>query len=155
MNLIIITGNLGQDAQEKNFQGGQKYWVLNVATTETWIDKDKNKQSKTTWHRCQLTGNYDNLIPYLRKGQQVAIRGLQRHELYDFKDQNNGNVVQYNDKPIKMTMSFIKVERIELLGSANKENNSQSSGASASASATTSTDNAPTPLPQNEDDLPF
>jgi single stranded DNA-binding protein len=52
-----------------------------------------------------LFGNYQNLAPYLRKGQQVAVEGKQQHKSY--VDQQN--VTKY--------ISYIKVDNIELCGS--------------------------------------
>ena len=164
MNLIIITGNLGQDAQEKAFPDSTKYWVLNIATTEKWNNKDGEKQEKTTWHRCQLTGKYDKLIPYLRKGQQVCVNGLQRHEQYDFKDQATNQPVMFGDKPIKMTMSFIRVNSIELLGGAKNDTQApaaapQAQQAAAPQAAAPQTQAAPQvqqpAAPEGADDLPF
>ena len=164
MNKIIITGNLGQDAEEKQFPGGDKYWVLNVATTERWKDKEGNKQEKTTWHRCQLTGKYDNLIPYLRKGQQIAVIGTQRHEKYEFKDRTTNSPVMYDNKPINMSMAFIKVESVELLGGPRNDNQQQAASttqagaaqpqAAQAGAAQTTTQQPPPDIPV-QDDLPF
>ena len=159
MNKIFLTGNLGQDAQEKSFQDGTKYWVLNVATTEKWKNKEGEKQEKTTWHRCQLTGKYDNLIPYLKTGQQVGIFGQQRHESYNFQDQTTKTDVEFNGKPIKMSMSFVRIDNIELLGGAKSDNNQgQAAAASTAAPAAAAQPQAPAATPQNgsqPDDLPF
>lgn len=150
MNSIIVVGNLGSDAEEKTFNNGQsKYWILNVATSEKWKDKQGEKKEHTTWHRCQLFGNYENLAPYLKKGTTVCVRGLQRNDRYEMKD--NGNSVNLNGKPIMLTMPFIKVESINLVGGRRDNTQQQTQNANNAQASTAST----AATAQETDDLPF
>jgi single-strand DNA-binding protein len=164
MNKIILIGYLGGDAEEKTFANSQqKYWTFSLATTETWKDKDGNKQEQTTWHRCQIVGNYEKLVPYLAKGQQVAIMGTQRHESYEYK--SNGVPVVFDNKPIKMTMSFVKVANIELVGGSKSAQPAQTTEPAQAqpaqaqpaqaASAPTQNDEPVQQPASGPDDLPF
>ena len=117
MNVIIISGNLGGDVEERTFDdGSKKFWTLNVATSEVWKDKATGeKKTHTTWHRCQMFGNYENLAQYLVKGQSVEIRGLQRNDVIPMK--MSGEPVIFDGKPIMQKIPFIKVQDIALTGS--------------------------------------
>jgi len=71
MNVFTITGNLGRDAEKKDFSGSS---VLNftVAAKSGYGDK-----AQTEWIDCALWGKQaeSRLIDYLKKGQQVAVSG--------------------------------------------------------------------------------
>ena len=51
INKVMILGNLGADPELKMLPGGNAVLKLRVATNESWIDKDKNRQEKVEWHR--------------------------------------------------------------------------------------------------------
>lgn len=163
MNLITITGNLGADVEQMNTQSGTTYWRISVATTENWKDKTSGeKKSRTTWHKCMLYGNYQNLAQYLRKGTCVAVTGTQRNDVVEYK--SNGQVVMFDGKPIKTSFPFISVNHIELIGNSGGSNQQQAAAAqpasataqqpAAQAQAATTAQVSPqTPPPT--DDLPF
>lgn len=163
MNQITIVGNLGADVEELTTQAGVKYYRISVATTENWTDKDGNKQSHTTWHKCMLYGKYENLAPYLRKGTCVAVTGLQRNDLVEYK--SGGQVVMFDNKPIKTSLPFIKVNNIELVGGGGNRQEQQNTaqapqtGQAATAQASTPSaqpqGQATAPAPNPSDDLPF
>jgi len=47
VNKVILVGNLGRDAELRYTPGGAAVATLNMATTETWNDKDGNKRYTT------------------------------------------------------------------------------------------------------------
>ena len=164
MNSITVVGNLGADVEELKTQSGTTYYRISVATTENWKDKDGNKQSHTTWHKCMLYGNYQNLAPYLRKGTCVAVTGRQRNDQVEYK--SNGQVVMFDNKPIKTTYPFIKVDNIELHGGGGNQQQQQQQpqagaataqpqAAAAQASAGTGQNPPSPPYSMVNDDLPF
>ena len=74
-NKAIILGNLGKDP-EMRAAGNSNVCNFPVATSETWIDKDKNKQEKTEWHRIVVWGKQaDACNKFLKKGSKVLIEG--------------------------------------------------------------------------------
>lgn len=75
MLLLNILGNLGKDAEIKNING-KDYLSFSVASTEK-----KGDQEVTTWISV-LAGNNPNLLPYLRKGQQVFVSGRMTAGIY-------------------------------------------------------------------------
>ena len=56
LNKVLLIGNLGKDPEMKMTPGGQPMCRFSVATTETWKDRDGNKQSKTEWHNVVTWG---------------------------------------------------------------------------------------------------
>lgn len=72
---IEIIGNLGADAllQEKN---GNKFVAFRVANTDKWVDKSTGQVIESTqWISCTLNGDGGALLPYLKRGSKVFVRG--------------------------------------------------------------------------------
>ena len=72
---VEIIGNLGADAQllEKN---GNKFVAFRVANTDKWVDKSTGQVIESTqWVSCTLNGDGGALLPYLKKGTKVFVRG--------------------------------------------------------------------------------
>lgn len=79
---LEIIGNLGADAQLQ-VNNGNKFVSFRIANTETWIDKRTGEINKTTqWISCSLNGDGGNLLPYLRKGTKLFVRGNAQIVLY-------------------------------------------------------------------------
>ena len=106
MNRVVLIGNLGRDAELKYTQAGTPVSTVTMATTETWNDRDGNRQEKTEWHRVVLwSRTAEALNEYLVKGKQIAVEGrLQTREWTD-KDGN------------KRYTTEIRADRVVLLGS--------------------------------------
>jgi single-strand DNA-binding protein len=86
INRLTLLGNLGADPELRNTQGGA---VLNLrlATTETWLNKEKEQQSRTDWHNVVVWGKRaEALSKFLRKGALVYVEGPVRTSSYDDKD---------------------------------------------------------------------
>lgn len=72
---VEIIGNLGADAQlqEKN---GNKFVAFRVANTDKWVDKSTGQIIESTqWISCTLNGDGGSLLPYLKRGAKVFVRG--------------------------------------------------------------------------------
>ena len=50
VNKVILVGNLGRDPEMRYMPSGDAIANLRVATTDTWKDKEGNKQEATEWH---------------------------------------------------------------------------------------------------------
>lgn len=78
VNKVIIVGNLGKDPEVRSFQNGGKVVNLNIATSETWKDKQTGeRKERTEWHRVSILneGIAGVAEKYLRKGSKVYIEG--------------------------------------------------------------------------------
>lgn len=71
LNLI---GNLGADAQVKDFEG-RKAVCFNVAHTDRWEDENGQKYETTTWVSCIWNGDGGRTLPYLKRGATVFLSG--------------------------------------------------------------------------------
>ncbi len=90
INKVILVGNLGQDPDTRYTASGSAVVNLNLATTESWRNKQTGEmEERTEWHRVVMFGRLAEIAgEYLRKGSQVYIEGkLQTRKWQD----NNGN----------------------------------------------------------------
>ncbi len=80
VNKVILIGNLGADPESRSFQNGGKVCNLRLATSETWKDKQGQKQERTEWHTVAIfsEGLAGVAERYLRKGSKVYIEGQLR-----------------------------------------------------------------------------
>lgn len=95
MRKLIITGNLGNDAGEREI-GGKKYASFSVGV--------QAGKEQTMWVDV-LRSNHEKILPYLKKGQKVLVSG-------------NITVGAYKDRsgnPVGTVT--IWADEIELLGS--------------------------------------
>lgn len=87
LNLVMLIGNLGRDAELRYTPGGAAVATLNLATTESWKDKGGQQQEKTEWHRIVLWGKTaESLAEYLVKGKQIYVEGKFQTRSWDDKD---------------------------------------------------------------------
>lgn len=78
VNKVILIGNLGRDPEVRNTQGGEKIVNLNIATSESWKDRQSGeRREKTEWHRVVIFNpNIADIAErYLRKGSKVYVEG--------------------------------------------------------------------------------
>ena len=87
INKVILVGNLGADPEMRHTGGGTAVTTLNLATSESWTDKQSGeKQERTEWHRVKLFGRLAEIAgDYLKKGRQVYIEGSLRTDKYTDK----------------------------------------------------------------------
>ncbi|EFH10744.1 single-stranded DNA-binding protein [Pseudoroseomonas cervicalis] len=77
VNKVILIGNLGKDPEVRNFQNGGRVVNLRLATTDTYKDREGNRQERTEWHSVAIFNEKLGEIAekYLRKGSKVYIEG--------------------------------------------------------------------------------
>jgi single-strand DNA-binding protein len=77
VNKVILVGNLGADPESRSFSNGGEVVNLRIATSETWKDRDGNRQEKTEWHSVAIFNENLGSVAknYLRKGSKVYIEG--------------------------------------------------------------------------------
>jgi len=83
LNKAIIQGNLGRDPEIKAL--GEGFVAnLSLATSESWNDREGNRQERTEWHRVTVFQNgpkglVSNVIePYVKKGSSITVIGQLR-----------------------------------------------------------------------------
>ena len=76
INKVILIGNLGKDPETRYMPNGEAVTNITVATTETWKDKNGEKQEKTEWHRVTFYRKLAEIAgEYLKKGRSVYVEG--------------------------------------------------------------------------------
>lgn len=79
-----IIGTIGADAEIKDFSG-KKYVYLSVACNDYAKDQQGNRTDTTTWVSVLWYGEGGGLLPYLKKGAKVFIRGNLKAKAYTDK----------------------------------------------------------------------
>jgi len=82
VNKHIIVGNLGQDPTES-----KGVVTFSVATSESFKDKEGNKQEETEWHKvvCFRKNDVDYAMKFLMKGSQVYVEGKKKTKEWEGK----------------------------------------------------------------------
>ena len=71
LNKVILIGNVGADPEVKSV-GESKVANLTLATSETYKDKQGEKEIVTEWHRLVIwRGLADIVEKYVKKGTQL------------------------------------------------------------------------------------
>ena len=106
LNKVMIIGRLGRDPELKYTPSGMPITNLNIATDESYVDKDGNKVDRTEWHRVVVfQRSAENCANFLAKGSLVFVEGsLQTRKWQDQQGQDRysteikANRVQFLDR---------------------------------------------------------
>ncbi len=89
LNRVFLLGNLGADPELKMTGNGQAVLKMRLATTESYLDRNKARQERTEWHSVTLWGKRaEALAKFLTKGSRLFVEGGIRTSSYDDKDGN-------------------------------------------------------------------
>ncbi|PHZ86215.1 single-stranded DNA-binding protein [Paremcibacter congregatus] len=99
VNKVILLGNLGRDPEVRHTNDGNPVVTLNLATSDTWKDRNTGeRKERTEWHRVVIFN--ENLCrvaeQYLRKGSTVYIEGA----LQTRKWTDNAGVEKYTTEVV-------------------------------------------------------
>jgi single-strand DNA-binding protein len=77
VNKVILVGNLGADPEARSLNNGGEVVNMRVATSESWKDRDGNRQERTEWHNVVIFNENLGKVAknYLRKGSKVYLEG--------------------------------------------------------------------------------
>ncbi len=77
VNKVILVGNLGADPEARSLNNGGEVVNMRIATSESWKDKDGNRQERTEWHNVVIFNENLGRVAknYLRKGSKAYIEG--------------------------------------------------------------------------------
>ncbi len=78
---IEVIGNLGADAEIKDFSGNSLI-SFRVAHSEKFVGADSVEHERTVWVSCLYSGNASNLLKYLKKGVKVFVRGYASFKVF-------------------------------------------------------------------------
>ncbi|MGB5434628.1 MAG: single-stranded DNA-binding protein [Maribacter sp.] len=86
-NKVQLIGNLGNDPEIVNLDGGSKLAKFSIATNETYKNAKGEKVTDTQWHNVVAWGKTAEIVEnYLAKGNEVAVEGKLTHRSYETKE---------------------------------------------------------------------
>jgi single-strand DNA-binding protein len=89
LNRVMLLGNLGADPELRMTSGGQAVLNLRLATSETYLDKNRQRQERTEWHNVVIWGKRaEALSKILSKGSRIFVEGGLRSSSYEDRDGN-------------------------------------------------------------------
>jgi single-strand DNA-binding protein len=95
VNKVILIGNLGRDPEVRHLESGASVANFPIATTESYKDKNGNRQEQTEWHNIVLwRGLAEIAEKYLKKGSQVYIEGKLRSRSWEDKEGNTRYITE-------------------------------------------------------------
>lgn len=86
-NKVQLIGNLGNDPEIVNLDGGSKLAKFSIATNESYKNAKGEKVTDTQWHNVVAWGKTAEIVEnYLTKGNEVAVEGKLTHRSYETKE---------------------------------------------------------------------
>lgn len=163
VNKAQLIGNVGADPEVKPLNNGGKVANFRVATSETFKDKDGNRQEKTEWHRIVAFGNVADIIEkYVRKGNQIFVEGKIQTRDWEDKDKNKRQTTEILAQTVRMlgkkssdsngTVAEATAPAATTAAAASNGGAKKSTPAAKSAAAVSA---PPLTIPEGDDDLPF
>lgn len=89
LNKVMLIGRLGRDPELRYTQNGTAVATLNMATDESYTDRDGNRVDRAEWHRVVVWSRQaENCAQYLSKGSLAFVEGsLQTRQWQDQQGQ--------------------------------------------------------------------
>lgn len=110
VNKVILIGHLGADPDMRYTPSGAGVCEFRLATTESWKDKNGQRQERTEWHRIVVWGKMAEICAkYLAKGRQCFIEGRIQTRSWDDKEGQ------------KRYMTEIVANEVQFLGGGNRD----------------------------------
>ena len=105
LNKVMLIGRLGRDPEIRYTNSGSAVANFSVATTETWKDKQGQRQERTEWHNIVAWGRLADFSQnYLKKGKLIYVEG--RLQTRDWTDKDN--VKHYKTETVANTINFME-----------------------------------------------
>lgn len=141
VNKVIIVGRLGADPEMKTISSGSAVTNFNLATSESWVDRDGQKQERTEWHRVVVWGKLAEICSqHLSKGRQVFVEG--RLQTRSWEDQQGQ----------KRYTTEVVANNVQFLGSNERASQGQGQGQSMGGGFGNA---APEPSFDSSEEIPF
>ena len=86
-NKVQLIGNLGNNPEVKNTEGGKKLAKFSVATNESYRNARGERVTETQWHTLVAWGKVAEIVEkYLSKGSEIAVEGKLVYRNYTDKE---------------------------------------------------------------------
>ena len=87
VNKVILVGHIGNKPEGRYTPSGISTASFSLATNESWIDSENEKQERTEWHNIVAWNKLaDFATEYLQKGQLIYIEGRMQTRTYKDKE---------------------------------------------------------------------
>lgn len=87
LNRVMLLGGLCADPDVRYTQGGQAVLHMRLATTESYLDKDKVRRERTEYHNVVCWGKRGEALgKILTKGSSIFVEGSLRTSSYDDRE---------------------------------------------------------------------
>lgn len=141
LNKVILIGRCGNDPEIRYTTSGDPVASFSLATSETWKNKQGNKQEKTVWHNIVIWRKLAEIVgEYVKKGSLLYLEG--KIESREYEDREGTKRRQHS----------IVVDTMKMLGGG-KDSSSHSSNKNSSNGNNGKVDNDGF-IPE-EEDLPI
>ena len=148
VNKVILIGNLGSDPEVRHLSSGSVVANFNIATSESYTNKNEERVTHTEWHRIEIWDGLAKVAEqYLKKGQTVYIEGKLKTENWQDNDGNNRTTTRIRG----LNMTMLGGRSSDQSGSTGTPQNQQVTSVPTTAPVTTATE----PVEDDTDDLPF
>lgn len=119
INKVILIGNLGKAPELRAMPSGDAVANTSLATSESWKDKNGEKQERIEWHNLVFFGKLAEVAgQYLKKGSKIYVEGKIRTDKY----QGENGEDRYATKIIVATMQMLDGRRDDGDRNIKKEN---------------------------------
>jgi single-strand DNA-binding protein len=97
LNKVMLLGNLGADPELRFTQGATAVLNLRLACSESYLDRNREKQERTEWVNVVIWGKRaEALSKFLRKGSRIFVEGGLRTSSYEDRDGNERRKTEVN-----------------------------------------------------------
>ena len=121
VNKVILVGHIGNKPEGRYTPSGISTASFSLATNESWIDSENEKQERTEWHNIIAWNKLaDFVTEYLQKGQLIYIEGRLQTRTYKDKEEIQRRITEVVSTAIT-PLEWKTIDKKEN-GSANKEN---------------------------------
>lgn len=110
INKVILIGHLGKDPEIRHLPSGGAVANFNLATSESWKDKQTGEQhDRTEWHRIVLYNRLAEIAgEYLRKGSKVYMEGSLKTRKWQDKNGQERYTTEIQGNTLQMIDSLSK-----------------------------------------------
>lgn len=103
MNKVLLVGYSGKAPEIRKTASGNEVMNFSVATSSTFLDKNKQRVTSTEWHNITYWNPSDYLKDNLTKGSLLEIEGALQYQQY------------LNKQGVNITSAVIVATRLKLL----------------------------------------
>lgn len=103
VNKVTLIGNLGRDPELRRTANGTAVANFTMATTETWNNRNGEREQQTEWHRIVCWGRLaERISEQLSKGRQVYVEGRLQTREWEDREGTKRRTTEINARTVLM-----------------------------------------------------